>query len=260
METEPGHCEQQRAMMREAKSRFKLSRFPVSLLVSSCSCLCVAEVRRVSSRRGIEPNTMSDEKTQAPSHSIPPEHCWTAAACALLATKRSASPRAAERTAWLKAVAAALSIASIELLPEAVTEEDAANFPALPADKHAELLQILVLASLHIAGKPTDSAYTALSRSLVFETARLLRLETKEVYAAEHAVAQQLYALLEKSDSSQTLSSASSKSVDSARKGNSALKWAATGAGFVLGGVAIGLSAGLAARSSHSSFITDVQL
>ncbi|GAA5849538.1 hypothetical protein JCM9279_007263 [Rhodotorula babjevae] len=111
------------------------------------------------------------------------------------------------------------------------------------------------------AQQPPPLNYTALSRALVVSTADVLGIASTVVADVERAISQALYFQF------QQQSEADQRKVDgsgasgggrgwddaareyrerAAKKGN-ALKWAATGAGVVLGGVAIGLTGGLAA-------------
>ncbi|GAA5903984.1 hypothetical protein JCM8208_001750 [Rhodotorula glutinis] len=107
--------------------------------------------------------------------------------------------------------------------------------------------------------QPPPLNYTALSRALVVSTADVLGISSGVVADVERAISQTLFFQF------QQQSDADRRKVDggggggrgwddaareyrdrAAKKGN-ALKWAATGAGVVLGGVAIGLTGGLAA-------------
>ncbi|GAA5984598.1 hypothetical protein JCM10908_003415 [Rhodotorula pacifica] len=107
---------------------------------------------------------------------------------------------------------------------------------------------------------PPPLNYTALSRSLVVRTLTILSIPHSLLTDIEHTIAQFLFFQLQernsKSDAQQEADrakdevewdSAAREYRDRAAKKGNALKWAATGAGFVLGGVAIGLTGGLAA-------------
>jgi hypothetical protein len=116
-------------------------------------------------------------------------------------------------------------------------------------------------ASVSKDGTPPPLAYTALSRSLVVSTASVLGIAPEVVSNVEHAIAQFLYLQLQQDPKAREKAEAQ-KSVGEGKEGGkewdeaaqeyrekaakkgSALKWAATGAGFVLGGVAIGLTGG----------------
>lgn len=99
--------------------------------------------------------------------------------------------------------------------------------------------------------------YTSLSRSLVMRTMEVLGVQNETVEQAEKAIAQFLYFQMQakeeesgiapSGDSESGWSSATTEIKQKEARRGSAFKWAATGAGFVLGGVAIGLTGGLAA-------------
>ncbi|GAA6025164.1 hypothetical protein JCM11491_000714, partial [Sporobolomyces phaffii] len=102
---------------------------------------------------------------------------------------------------------------------------------------------------------PPPLNYTSLSRSLVICAAEILAIPEKTVLDVERAIAQFLYFQLQAQGGEDKAAEGNAMEWDEAaqeyrqkqaKKGN-ALKWAATGAGFVLGGVAIGLTGGLAA-------------
>ncbi|ORY49736.1 hypothetical protein BCR35DRAFT_336077 [Leucosporidium creatinivorum] len=98
--------------------------------------------------------------------------------------------------------------------------------------------------------------YTALERSLTMRAVGVLGIEEGVVESAEKAIAQFLYFEMKEKEKEKEEKGISSKGEwdeatqaykEENKNKNSALKWAATGAGFVLGGVAIGLTGGLAA-------------
>ncbi|BGP51152.1 hypothetical protein JCM10450v2_007081 [Rhodotorula kratochvilovae] len=109
--------------------------------------------------------------------------------------------------------------------------------------------------------QPPPLNYTALSRSLVVSTAEVLGISAQVVADVERTIAQFLYFQLQQQSAADQKKAVEGKGGDAAMgwdeaakeyrekaaKKGSALKWAATGAGFVLGGVAIGLTGGLAA-------------
>lgn len=114
---------------------------------------------------------------------------------------------------------------------------------------------------------PPPLNYTALSRSLVICTAHVLGISSQTVQDVEHTIAQFLYFQLQAASEEEKRASEKKGEVEwdeaakeyrekAARK-NSTLKWAATGAGFILGGVAIGLTGGASAvrlpRTASSS-------
>ncbi|GAA6046661.1 hypothetical protein JCM3770_003102 [Rhodotorula araucariae] len=109
--------------------------------------------------------------------------------------------------------------------------------------------------------QPPPLNYTALSRSLVVSTAQVLGISAQVVADVERTIAQFLYFQLQQQSEADQKKAVEGRGGDTmtgwdeaakeyrekaAKKGNT-LKWAATGAGFVLGGVAIGLTGGLAA-------------
>lgn len=113
-------------------------------------------------------------------------------------------------------------------------------------------------------GAPPPLNYTALSRSLVICTADILGIPPQTVQDVEHTIAQFLYFQLQAANEEDKKAGEKKGDVEwdeaakeyrekAARK-NSTLKWAATGAGFILGGVAIGLTGGECA--SYDSYVS----
>ncbi|BGP34922.1 hypothetical protein JCM10296v2_006746 [Rhodotorula toruloides] len=106
-------------------------------------------------------------------------------------------------------------------------------------------------------GAPPPLNYTALSRSLVICTADIIGIPAQTVQDVEHTIAQFLYFQLQAANEEDKKAGEKKGDVgwdeaakeyrEKAARKNSTLKWAATGAGFILGGVAIGLTGGLAA-------------
>lgn len=148
----------------------------------------------------------------------------------------------------------------------------------LSSQKHADILHDVLMLSLHLpppakddkadpktakAAKPPDNAgvYTPLARYLVFALSRILNIPIGEVYAAEKTMAQRLYFVLEEAKKAQAnagesaasaadrekMKVASEGAIAEREKKNSTWKWAATGAGFLAGGVALAVTGGLAA-------------
>lgn len=150
----------------------------------------------------------------------------------------------------------------------------------LSADKHADILHDVLMLSLHLpppakddkadpktakATKPPENAgiYTPLARYLVFALSRILNIPVRKVYSAEKAMAQRLYFVLEEGKKAQAeqgsgesaasvadrekMKVASAGAIAEREKKNSTWKWAATGAGFLAGGVALAVTGGLAA-------------
>jgi hypothetical protein len=110
--------------------------------------------------------------------------------------------------------------------------------------------------------KPPENAgiYTPLARYLLFATAEILNIPEAVVYDSEKAQAQKLYFLMNEtkkaedekggansSSEAERMKQASQGAIVEDQKKRSSWKWAATGAGFLVGGVAIGLTGGLAA-------------
>lgn len=155
----------------------------------------------------------------------------------------------------------------------------------LSREKHHEILHDVLMLSLHLPPPSKDDTahpdstkqakekapenagvYTALARYLVFAFAQILNIPSSTVYDAEKAMAQQLYFVFEetkkaeaeqqhgdsgssvatRADSSQ-MKLASQGAIAEREKKNSTWKWAATGAGFLAGGVILGVTGGLAA-------------
>lgn len=115
--------------------------------------------------------------------------------------------------------------------------------------------------SISSSTAPPPLDYTALSRSLLVRTLAFLSIPESLLTDVEHTIAQFLFFQLQERNQDSSSSSSAQQETEKARarvgwdaaareyreraakKGN-ALKWAATGAGFVLGGVAIGLTGG----------------
>ncbi|GAA5899765.1 uncharacterized protein JCM6883_005982 [Sporobolomyces salmoneus] len=115
---------------------------------------------------------------------------------------------------------------------------------------------------------PPPLNYTALSRSLVVCAAEILGISEKTVLDVERAIAQFLYFQLqaqggeEKAKEGGTMEwdeAAQDYRAKQAKKGN-ALKWAATGAGFIAGGLAIGLTGELIKRTALAAVYAGVAL
>lgn len=152
----------------------------------------------------------------------------------------------------------------------------------LSREKHHEILHDILMLSLHLPPpskndtahpdsvkqakeKPPENAgvYTSLSRYLVFAFAQVLNIPSTTVYDAEKAMAQQLYFVFEETKKAEEQAGsggdlasradndrmrvASQGAIAEREKKNSTWKWAATGAGFLAGGVILGVTGGLAA-------------
>ncbi|GAA5965962.1 hypothetical protein JCM21900_004707 [Sporobolomyces salmonicolor] len=117
-------------------------------------------------------------------------------------------------------------------------------------------------AAFAVKNDPSPLDYTALSRSLVVGAAEVLGISERIVADAERAIAQFLFFQLQAQEQEQPGEKGDGDKMEwdeaaqeyrqrQEKKGNK-LKWAATGAGFILGGVAIGLTGGgLAGYRTH---------
>lgn len=154
----------------------------------------------------------------------------------------------------------------------------------LSREKHHEILHDILMLSLHLPPPSKDDTahpektkqakakapenagvYTALARYLVFAISQVLNIPSSTVYDAEKAMAQQLYFVFEETKKaevdhdpssgeaianragSESMKAASQGAIAEREKKNSTWKWAATGAGFIAGGVLLGVTGGLAA-------------
>ena len=150
----------------------------------------------------------------------------------------------------------------------------------LSADKHADILHDILMVSLHLPPpskndsadakdvkhppKPPANAgvYTPLARYMLFATAQILDIPPETVYATEKAQAEKLYYLMNETKKAESdgegkdaasrteaekMRQTSQGAIAEDQKKRNSWKWAATGAGFLVGGVAIGLTGGLAA-------------
>lgn len=149
----------------------------------------------------------------------------------------------------------------------------------LSREKHHKILHDILMLSLHLPPPSNDDTahpektkqakeqapenagvYTALARYLVFAFAQILNIPTATVYDAEKAMAQQLYFVFEETKKAEAeqgdlashadgdrMKLASQGAIAEREKKNSTWKWAATGAGFLAGGVLLGVTGGLAA-------------
>lgn len=105
------------------------------------------------------------------------------------------------------------------------------------------------------AGTASPSApeptYTATDRLLMHNTMRELELDLTYAHEAEKSVAQQLFFVVQAAEAQAQAEAKKSKwgssTATSLNNKKSGWKWAATGAGFLAGGVALGVTGGLAA-------------
>ncbi|KAG0139335.1 hypothetical protein CROQUDRAFT_101713 [Cronartium quercuum f. sp. fusiforme G11] len=154
-----------------------------------------------------------------------------------------------------------------EALPDQPTPDDLdALTTHLPSHTYLELLHDLVIISLaiplHKSGHASENStrgcrYGALDRAMIFRVAKALSIPAELVYHGERIVAQELFFILKESESGnlaqtepphdQTLTQRSRSALASAASKSKWLRYAGAGAGLVIGGVAIGLTGGLAA-------------
>lgn len=180
-----------------------------------------------------------------------------------------------DATAWLKLVCQHLVIEMTSLpdpSPSSSTSGSALPFPdpalveSIKSEQHFDIARELILVTLRLvnqtgANSTTSNAttamdYSALSRSLIVTTCRQVGIQLSIIEQAEKAIAQYLYFQLQSIESEQEgkvqnskgeWEAVSDEAKERASKKGKAMKWAATGAGFVLGGALIGLTGGLAA-------------
>ncbi|KAA1098226.1 hypothetical protein PGT21_031137 [Puccinia graminis f. sp. tritici] len=151
----------------------------------------------------------------------------------------------------------------------------------IPSTMHVEIIHDLVIFSLsasHISptnaplssSKPTTNEnlnYSALDRQLVFQAAEALGIEPTIVYGAEKLVAQELFFILQQQSQAASkhqgdgevedvqaettpeskLTKSSKAAILAAAGKKKWLRYLGAGAGVIVGGVAIGLTGGLAA-------------
>jgi hypothetical protein len=173
-----------------------------------------------------------------------------------------------EAMRWLVLVCRHLSV-DISALPEDPTG-GIGRLEELPHDQHFAVAFELVLVSIGLAAsaskegtKDSEKAekagqddtsplnYTSSARTLLVRTCGHIGISPETVEHAERSISQTLFFQLQKTEEKKNSegktiwdaeASAAREKEDSSTK--KAIKWAATGAGFVLGGVAIGLTGG----------------
>ncbi|KAM0752155.1 DUF726-domain-containing protein [Meredithblackwellia eburnea MCA 4105] len=106
-------------------------------------------------------------------------------------------------------------------------------------------------------GEDGQLVYSSLDRTLVVRTAAILGITASIVRGAEKSIAQMLFFQFSQEESKKkgdggkqvknAWDEAAAEQRQEAKTKGNVVKWAATGAGFILGGVAIGLTGGLAA-------------
>ncbi|PLW05680.1 hypothetical protein PCANC_27447 [Puccinia coronata f. sp. avenae] len=150
----------------------------------------------------------------------------------------------------------------------------------IPAAMHVEIIHDLVILSLsasHSQSQPTQAPmtasksagenlnYSALDRQLIFQVAHGLGIEPMTVYAAEKLVSQELFFIMQQAEQAsenagadqreeasstvaeRKLTSTSRMAIQAAAEKKKWLRYIGAGAGVIVGGVAIGLTGGLAA-------------
>lgn len=179
--------------------------------------------------------------------------------------------RDASLSSWLKFILDSFKVDPASL-PENPQLEDLVELSKhLPASIHLEIIHDLVILSLSashsihpiIPSKKStqqsphqDLRYSALNRQLVFLVADGLGIDSSVVYGAEKLVAQELFFIFQKSEEAQNanatteadrLAHTSELAVKAAASKKRWLRYVGAGAGVIVGGVAIGLTGGLAA-------------
>ncbi|EJD46374.1 DUF726-domain-containing protein [Auricularia subglabra TFB-10046 SS5] len=155
---------------------------------------------------------------------------------------------------WLEHLCGELDVNPASL-PDEPTPADVAHLrnsliPRSDAlDRQIALLLLrLCIANKDEKGKNVPSLrYTASSRALLSHTLAILQVPGPQAVLniAEHQIADELYTKLEDAKSNERTEELRKKRADG--WGGSLGRWAATGVGVVLGGVAIGVTGGLAA-------------
>jgi hypothetical protein len=145
-------------------------------------------------------------------------------------------------------------------LPESPERSDIARLsPDFPENIHYEIVYDLILVSLGLAGasdqaddghgamsrtSPTQPNYTPLARLLIFSVAELVSISPEHVSQAEKVIAQNLFFIFEQGAKSTELDERSRGAVEARTNSGKARRWAGIGAGFIAGGVAIGVTGG----------------
>lgn len=174
---------------------------------------------------------------------------------------------------WLKFILDSFNLDYASLPSELRLEDLNKLSKDIPFSIHLEIVHDLVLLSLsssHASHQDQsnqstknlvnqDLRYSALGRQLIFLVAESLGIDPTTVYGAEKLVAQELFFLMqqetemaskENHDSSKEdaqLVNSSQSALDAAAVKKKWLRYLGAGAGVVVGGVAIGLTGGLAA-------------
>ena len=174
---------------------------------------------------------------------------------ALRALSRSDEHVKQAKDAWLSSLLSHLSIEPSKLSDE--LSSLSLSEPALPHEEQQQITEELLLLALNIlpiSSKATDNKphYTAIRRSCLVYLLAALNIPLSLLINVEKATAQQLYfqmleAEREKNKKGSATSGKTSSALAAATAKAGSWKWAATGAGFLAGGLAIGITGGLAA-------------
>ncbi|PLW44517.1 hypothetical protein PCASD_11478 [Puccinia coronata f. sp. avenae] len=189
-----------------------------------------------------------------------------------------ARQRASE--AWLKFLLESLKVDPASVPSKPLHSDLAEISKEIPAAMHVEIIHDLVILSLsasHSQSQPTQAPmtasksagenlnYSALDRQLIFQVAHGLGIEPMTVYAAEKLVSQELFFIMQQAEQAsenagadqreeasstvaeRKLTSTSRMAIQAAAEKKKWLRYIGAGAGVIVGGVAIGLTGGLAA-------------
>jgi hypothetical protein len=160
----------------------------------------------------------------------------------------------ARRSDWVARVCHCVAL-DPQALPSEVTKADAArSASSIPAELHLQVVTALLLVSLGLDKASTEKAkpederrYGAHDRARVFATAEALAVPVRVVHEAETAVAEQLYRVMQEAKKAEQARPDTTSAIAAAASRSKLWRQVATGAGFVVGGVALGLTGGLAA-------------
>ncbi|OAV89324.1 hypothetical protein PTTG_07422 [Puccinia triticina 1-1 BBBD Race 1] len=176
---------------------------------------------------------------------------------------------------WLKFVLESMKV-DPACLPERPQESDLKELSKeMPSSMHVEVIHDLVILSLSASHDSTRAdgtsatenlSYSALDRQLIFQVAQGLGIEPTIVYGAEKLVAQELFFILQHTEQvskegvmdgeddgeasttpESKLTKTSKAAIRAAAGKKKWLRYLGAGAGVIVGGVAIGLTGGLAA-------------
>ncbi|KAA1097653.1 hypothetical protein PGT21_016206 [Puccinia graminis f. sp. tritici] len=182
---------------------------------------------------------------------------------------------------WMKFILESVKVDPASLPEKPLRTDLTELLKEIPSTMHVEIIHDLVIFSLsasHISptnaplssSKPTTNEnlnYSALDRQLVFQAAEALGIEPTIVYGAEKLVAQELFFILQQQSQAASkhqgdgevedaqaettpeskLTKSSKAAILAAAGKKKWLRYLGAGAGVIVGGVAIGLTGGLAA-------------